>query len=388
MFVYPELTPDSRPLVLSIVGTRPEAIKMAPVVRALSARTAFQQELILTGQHAGLAQSFDLPRRAIHRLALNLQEQTAGEIRDLLRDALVRQLRRRRPNLVLVQGDTTSALAGALAAHECGIPIGHVEAGLRSGDEQQPWPEEGNRIRIDAVADLLFAPSELAAANLAAEGRVSGTIHVTGNSGIDALLEARTVAGVPPLHHERETVLVTCHRRENQGAELHRIAGALKRLVRELPLQIVFPLHTNPHLRRTVRRLLAGQPHIALIDPVDHGEMVGLIERSWLILTDSGGLQEEGPALGKPVLVLRNTTERGEAIASDNVELVGTDPERVFRAVASLLADTDRYRSMSHPRFPFGDGRAAPRIADIIEDFVRQQSPLAAQLLAPPLVPN
>ena len=346
---------------------------MAPVIRAIAARPVLRQELILTGQHAEIGETFDLPRRAIHRLGVDLREQTAGEIRDALRFALYRLLSRRRPSLVLVQGDTTSALAGALAARDCGVPIGHVEAGLRSGDPQQPWPEEGNRIRIDSISDLLFAPSETAARNLAAEQRVSGKVHVTGNSGIDALFDARLSCPTRAETGERKMILVTCHRRENQGAVLARIAGALKRLVAELPLEIVFPLHPNPHLRHAVEQLLGGERHISLIEPVGHREMVCLMERSWLILTDSGGLQEEGPALGKPVLVLRNLTERGEAIDSANVELVGTQPSRIFAAVSALLSDEARYAGMSEPHLPFGDGHAAPRIAEIAEAFLLSQ---------------
>ena len=346
---------------------------MGPVIRAIAARPALRQELILTGQHPDIGETFELPRRAIHRLGINLKEQTAGEIREALHFALYRLLCRRRPSLVLVQGDTTSALAGALAARDCGVPIGHVEAGLRSGDPQQPWPEEGNRIRIDSISDLLFAPSETAARNLAGERLVLGKVHVTGNSGIDALFHARLSCPVGAGTGERKMILVTCHRRENQGAVLARIAGALKRLVTELPIEIVFPLHPNPHLRRAVEQLLGGEQHIALIEPVGHRQMVCLMERSWLILTDSGGLQEEGPALGKPVLVLRNLTERGEAIDSANVALVGTQPSRIFAAVSSLLADTARYDGMSRPHLPFGDGHAAPRIAEITEAFLLNQ---------------
>jgi UDP-N-acetylglucosamine 2-epimerase len=382
--VASDLFQADRPLVLSIVGTRPEAIKMAPVTRALAERPALRQELILTGQHRDIAEDFGLPRRAVHKLDINLKEQTAGEIREALHEALFRRISRRRPDLVLVQGDTTSALAGALAARDCGIAVGHVEAGLRSGDIQQPWPEEGNRIRIDAVADLLFAPSDTAARNLTVEPRVTGKVHVTGNSGIDALFHARLSCPIDQLG-TRKMVLVTCHRRENQGQVLAGIAAGLKRLVRELPLEIVFPLHLNPHLRRDVKRLLGGEPHIQLIEPVGHREMVRLMDRCWLILTDSGGLQEEGPALGKPVLVLRNTTERQEAVESANVELVGTDPDGIFAAVSALLDDGERYGSMAEPHFPFGDGHAAPRIAEIIEDFLLSQ-PVA---LAPmPLIRN
>lgn len=375
----------ARPLIVSIVGTRPEAIKMAPVIRSLAAKDSLRQELILTGQHRDINESFPLPRRAIHQLRLDLTEQTAGEICETLHERLIREIVRRQPALVLVQGDTTSALAGAMAARDCKVPIGHVEAGLRSGDLQQPWPEEGNRIRIDAMADLLFAPTEAAAGNLEAEARVAGRIHVTGNSGIDALLHARLTCPPTADAGERKLLLVTCHRRENQGPELQKVARALKRLVRELPLKILFPLHPNPKLRRTVEQLLGAEGHIELVEPLDHENMVCVMDRCWMILTDSGGLQEEGPALGKPVLVLRNVTERTEGIASDSVELVGTNPDRIFEAIASLLADEERYREMARPRFPFGNGDAAPRIADIIEEFLLRQP---RQLVPLPLIRN
>jgi UDP-N-acetylglucosamine 2-epimerase (non-hydrolysing) len=361
------------PLVVSIVGTRPEAIKMAPVVRALQNRAGLRQELILTGQHRGLESHFDLERDAIRHLDLNLREQTAGEIQEAIREELCGRWLHRRADLVLVQGDTASAAAGALAARDCEIPVGHVEAGLRSGDLQQPWPEEGNRIRIDSVADLLFAPTELAAEHLLRED-VRGTVHVTGNTGIDALLSARYACPTLPWHHDRKIVLATCHRRENWPVLAH-IASALKRLVRELPVDVFFLLHTNPRLAGEMKELLGSEHHINLLAPRDYQDMVCLMDRSWLILTDSGGLQEEGPALGKPVLVLRNRTERGEAVETDNVELVGTDPDRIVGAVAALFGDPERYRRMSRPSFPFGDGHAAPRIAALVEDFLGNRTP-------------
>lgn len=363
------------PLVVSVVGTRPEAIKMAPVVRALAARPGLRQELILTGQHGGLEAAFDLPPAAIRSLHLNLAEQTAGEIREALRDALCRQWRRPRPNLVLVHGDTSSAVAGALAARDCRIPVGHVEAGLRSGDLQQPWPEEGNRIRIDGISALLFAPTDAAAARLAEE-RVAGSVHVTGNSGIDALLHARSAGRATAPPEDRRMILATCHRRENWG-ELESVSAALKRIVRELPLRVVFLLHSNPRLRQLLSELLGDEPHIVPLGPVEYEEMVALMDRCWLILTDSGGLQEEGPALGKPVLVLRNVTERGEALATDNIELVGTDADRIVSCTRRLLDNPERYERMARPSFPFGDGRAGPRIAAVIEQFLLAQPSLA-----------
>ena len=357
--------------MVSIVGTRPEAIKMAPVVRAIEEHADVSQLVLLTGQHSDLERSFDfLPLTALERLDVNTAEQTAGEIREGIHHALCRHPAVRQADLVLVQGDTSSALAGALAARDCGVPVGHVEAGLRSFDRQQPWPEEGNRVEIDAIADLLFAPSEDAARNLGAEPAVTGTVYVTGNSGIDAVLHARARSAQPPASVGRRIILVTCHRRENRGRSLRGIAGALKRLARELPVEIVLPLHPNRHVRGGIEHLLGSEPHIHLIEPLDHQQMVGLMDRSWLILTDSGGIQEEGPALGKPVLVLRNVTERSEAVASSNVELVGTDPDRIFDAVCDLFADGAKYQRMSAPAFPFGDGRAAPRIARIVDEFL------------------
>jgi UDP-N-acetylglucosamine 2-epimerase (non-hydrolysing) len=346
---------------------------MAPVIRALTERPGLRQEVILTGQHGSVERALGKPLPPLRRLAVDLREQTAGEISEVLQHAISLALLRLRPDLVLVQGDTSSAVAGALAAADCGIAVAHVEAGLRSGDLRQPWPEEGNRIRIDRIAQLLFAPTAIAAARLSQE-RVTGDVLVTGNTGIDALFDARAALGEWSLHAERRTILVTCHRRENWGA-LPDVAVALERIARELPLRVDFVLHLNPQLRRTMIKLLEGRPNIALLAPVEHREMVRLMDRSWLILTDSGGIQEEGPALGKPVLVLRDVTERSEAMETDNIELVGTDPGRIFAAVRRLLDDEERYRRMSRPSFPFGDGHASQRIAAAIETFLQGRMP-------------
>lgn len=357
--------------IVSIVGTRPEAIKMAPVARLLNARAGIDHSLLLTGQHSGLARYFDLPETRIRALDFDPRGRSQRALRKALQTLLCGDFRRRRVDLVLVQGDTTSAVAGALAARDCGIPIGHVEAGLRSFDLRRPHPEEGHRIAIDRLAHLLFAPSEAAAENLRRDARAESRIWVTGNTGIDSLLRSRARLGARrPAGGVRRRILVTCHRRENQGERVRGLCDALKRLVRELPVEIVLPLHPNRHVRRAFEQALAGTPSIELTEPLDHEEMVRRMDESWLILSDSGGLQEEAPALGRPLLVLRNVTERPEALATGNVELVGTEPDRIVAAVARLLADPDRHARMARPAFPFGDGRAAERIAAAIDSWL------------------
>lgn len=362
------------PLIVSIVGTRPEAIKMAPVLRAIAAR-GLAQKLLLTGQHQDLAPHFGFLRDGdCVALGVDPRGRSLDGLAASIRDAIHAELARDRPALVLVQGDTISALAGALAAQTCGVPVGHVEAGLRSFDLRQPFPEEAIRRRIDALATLLFAPTEQAAANLEADRTVRGTIFVTGNSGIDALLAARDADAAHPAADEsepRRTILVTCHRRENQGAPMDAVAAALVRLVAALPVRVVLPLHPNRHVRAAIEARLAGRPHILLVAPAPHAAMVALIDRAWLILTDSGGLQEEGPALGTPVLVLRDVTERPEAGA--NVALVGTDPDTIVATVRDLLGDPARYARMATPSFPFGDGKAGPRIADAIVEWLKER---------------
>jgi UDP-N-acetylglucosamine 2-epimerase (non-hydrolysing) len=357
------------PLVVSIVGTRPEAIKMAPVVRALSRRPRLLQRLILTGQHSGLARYFDLPSDVIRELPYDPRGRSAARLRETLHKLLCGYFQRETIDLVLVQGDTASALAGAFAARDCGIPIGHVEAGLRSFDLTQPWPEEGNRVAIDAFSDLLFAPTETAAGNLRRDWRARGQIEVTGNTGIDALLETRARLGPGPPPHER-LILASCHRKENQGAPLQSICAALKRIAAELPVGVAVLLHPNRHARAAMEEALADAPQVRRLEALEYDEMVRMLDRCWLVLSDSGGLQEEGPALGKPVLVLREVTERGEALATGNIELVGTDGARVFDAVARLVADEPRYAAMARPAFPFGDGKASERIAATIQAWL------------------
>jgi UDP-N-acetylglucosamine 2-epimerase (non-hydrolysing) len=361
--------------IVSIVGTRPEAIKMAPVARALAVRSRVEHRIVLTGQHPGLAPLFaDCPGATIQELAFDPASRTNAAMREALHRLLCGAFASAPPELVLVHGDTTTAMAAAFAAKDCGIAIGHVEAGLRSFNFKQPWPEEGNRVAIDRFSELLFAPTQVAADNLRREGRVQGQVFITGNTGIDALFAAvpgrKGQAAALSEESALKTIVVTCHRKENQGEKAAAICAALKRLASEAPVEIVLPLPVNRHARRPLEEALAGHPRVRLLEPLDHRDMVALLHRSWLILTDSGGLQEEGAALGKPVLVLRDVTERPEALAGNNLMLVGTDEEAIVDAVWRLLREPEQYEVMSRPSLAFGDGRAAERIADAVEAWL------------------
>lgn len=359
--------------VLVLVGTRPEAIKMMPVVRALrSAGVALR--LAATGQHRELLdQAFAaFGERPDLDLGLMTENQTPTEIAARVTTAVEQLLAAERPALVLVHGDTTTAMAAALAAFHAGVPVGHVEAGLRSHDLARPFPEELNRVAIDEVATLCFAPTESAAANLRRESARERTILVTGNTGIDALLQiAGELDGAAPAPAAgRRLILVTGHRRESFGAGLERICEALLRLAERDDVEIVYPVHLNPAVREAVLRRLTGQPHIRLIEPVGYVEMVKLMRAAAIILTDSGGIQEEEEALGRPVLVMRDVTERPEAITTGAARLVGTDPDAIVREAVLLLEDAAEYASRAKPVFPYGDGQAAGRIAKAVAEFV------------------
>ena len=271
--------------------------------------------------------------------------------------------------LVVVQGDTSSAFGGALGAAQLGIPVAHVEAGLRSHDRRNPWPEEDFRIAIDALSSLLFAPTELNAANLRRES-VGGTIHVTGNTGIDALFERLPLFPRIERSDRRWKLLVTCHRRESWGEGLVGIAMCLTSLASRGDVAIELVLHPNPAVAGEMRRLLPGRENIHLLEPCGHLEMLEQMRRSDLILSDSGGMQEEAPALGIPLLILRDRTERPEGIASGNAMLVGRDPARIRAAVEMLLANEPALQAMRKPALPYGDGRAAERIASVIEEWL------------------
>ena len=345
-----------------VIGTRPEAIKLAPVAHALAAGDA-PPSLILTGQHSGLMLSeHGLGGYTATRLECVGQEDPRAHARAVA--AAVVKLLQFPPDLLVVQGDTSSALGGALAAAEAGVPIAHVEAGLRSFDPAMPWPEEENRVAIDAISDLLFAPTETSAANLRRE-EVGGTIHVTGNSGIDALLATLgTLPGAPVRRQdEPPSILVTCHRRENWGVGLTSVALALIEIARSTGARIDCILHPNPSVRESMHLLLEGEPGIRLVEPMDHRAMICTMRGADLILSDSGGVQEEAPALGVPLLVLRQKTERPEGVASGNMRLVGTDTAGIVSQVTRLISDRKALAAMARPAFPFGDGRAGPRIA-------------------------
>ncbi len=354
--------------LLSIAGTRPEAIKIAPIALAAARRPNIDHRLIATGQHERLFEdvtaAFGLA--VARNLHLGRPGQTIDQLTARIADGVTKLIGDDRPDMVLVQGDTTTAWAAALAAHAAGIAVGHVEAGLRSHDPLLPWPEERNRVEIDAIATLLFAPTEQSRANLLAEPAVRGQIHVTGNSGIDALLWMHARSDALPVPGER-LILVTCHRRENIGAPIARVAEALAVLAARRDVRIVLPMHDNPAVRAGIVAALAGVRGVELIEPVPYPEMVGLLACAHLVLSDSGGLQEEAPALGVPLLVLRDNTERPEALASGNIALVGTDPARIVAAASRLLDDAAAHAAMAIPTFPYGDGRAAGRMLDAIE---------------------
>jgi UDP-N-acetylglucosamine 2-epimerase (non-hydrolysing) len=362
-----------------VVGTRPEAIKLAPLATALRI-CGHAPLLVLTGQHSQLDPvSFGLGACA----AIRLRCAAKGDPRlhaEVVASALAPSLQGPdRPRLLVVQGDTSSALGGALAAAAAGVSLAHVEAGLRSHDLSLPWPEEANRVEIDRLADLLFAPTEENAANLALEG-VAGEVHVTGNTAIDALFEM--LAGLPPRPATSgglPRLLVTCHRRENWGAAFTPIALALIELARSPWLRIEVVLHSNPAMAGAARLMLGGQPRIRLLPPMEHRAMIAALRTAHLVLSDSGGIQEEAPALGVPLLVLRSTTERPEGVASGNSLLVGNDKEEILHQVRRLLDDPAAYRAMAVPSLPFGDGQSAPRIAALIDDWlVRQRQPKQA----------
>lgn len=358
--------------VIAVFGTRPEAIKMAPVVNALKNLGTVKITVCVTAQHRQMLDQVLALFNIVPDIDLNLMQpkqdlsDTTSRVVLSMRDVFAKNPY----DMVLVHGDTTTTMATALAAYYAKIPVGHVEAGLRTGDKYAPWPEEANRKLAGAIADIHFAPTETARQNLLREGIADNTIHVTGNTVIDALLDvaskADTAAPQFTLDPSKKMILVTGHRRENFGAGFENICNALLHLAVRGDVQIVYPVHLNPNVQEPVNRLLGGHPSIQLIAPQDYLPFVYLMKRAHLILTDSGGIQEEAPSLGKPVLVMRDVTERPEAVAAGTVKLVGTDEARIVAAATELLDDAKAYEAMAKATNPYGDGKAAARIAKVL----------------------
>ena len=363
-----------------VLGTRPEAIKLAPVARRfLEVPHEFETCVVVTAQHRGLLDQ-TLQAFAItpdYDLDVMRPGQTLAESTSRMVAALDPVLALESPDLVIVQGDTTTTFCGALGGFYRGIAVAHVEAGLRTGDFQQPFPEEMNRVLAARLATLHFAPTATAAANLRREGVDGWRVFITGNTGIDAVLETRDALvagrlwakGLPGLDARKKLVLVTAHRRESFGDGFEGICEALVRLAAREDVQIIYPVHPNPNVREVVERRLGGIGAIHLIEPLAYVPFVDLMRRAHVLLTDSGGIQEEAPSLGKPVLVLREKTERPEAVMAGASRLTGTDPERIVAETELLLDDAAEYARRAAIPNPYGDGCAATRIRDIVRSY-------------------
>lgn len=373
-------SPTDLARVCIVLGTRPEAIKLAPVIRQFQDAPQFETQVVLTGQHREMVQQvmdlFDLS--ADRDLDIMQPKQTLTDITQRSLQGLEAAFAELQPDWAIVQGDTTTAFAAALAAFYQKIPLGHVEAGLRTDRLFDPYPEEANRRLISQLASLHFAPTTRAVENLR-RSNVVGEIHQTGNTVIDALLsvaERQPECEVAGLDWSRQRVLLaTVHRRENWGDRLLAIAEGFLKLLDAVPdAALLLPLHRNPTVREPLQAKLGGHERVFLTEPLDYSALVGAISRCTLLLTDSGGLQEEAPALGKPVLVLRETTERPEAIEAGTAQLVGTDSDRILETARRLLEDDRAYAAMANAVNPFGDGRASQRIIEIVEQAIARSS--------------
>jgi UDP-N-acetylglucosamine 2-epimerase (non-hydrolysing) len=367
--------------VLTVFGTRPEAIKMAPLVKALAGAANIESRVCVTAQHRQMLDQVLELFEITPDYDLNIMKpgQTLSGITSEILTRIEPVLTEYQPDLVLVHGDTSTTFAATLAAYYQRIAVGHVEAGLRTGNIYSPWPEEANRKLTGALASLHLAPTELSQKNLLREGVDLNTIHVTGNSVIDALLWVKKKLEVdqhlnqslrdrfPFLRDEARLVLITGHRRENFGDGFERICAAIRSLAEDFPdVDFLYPVHLNPNVREPVGRILKGVTNVHLIEPQDYLPFVYLMTRSHIILTDSGGIQEEAPSLGKPVLVMRDTTERPEAVTAGTVKLVGTGSQQIIEAVTTLLINELEYKRMSLSHNPYGDGKACDRIVNII----------------------
>jgi len=371
----------TRRKVIVVFGTRPEAIKMFPVVHALQATPGIETRICVTAQHRALLDQVLELAGILPDIDLDIMQpdQTLDGLTARLIVALGEAFDREKPDRVLVHGDTLTTMVASLAAYYRKIPVGHVEAGLRSGDIHHPWPEEVNRRVVACIADLNFAPTQAAATALRAENRAAASIHVTGNTVIDALLATQArirdtpalAADIAPIVAHlggRRIIAVTSHRRENFGDGMANIAGAIRDVAAREDVAVIFPVHPNPNVRGVMDAALADLANVAMIEPLDYPNFVGLLDACEIVLTDSGGVQEEAPSLGKPVLVMRETTERPEGVTAGTARLVGTDRARIVAEIFTLLDNKAAYGAMARAHNPFGDGQAAARIARIIAD--------------------
>jgi UDP-N-acetylglucosamine 2-epimerase (non-hydrolysing) len=368
--------------VLFIFGTRPEAIKLCPVIRAIrEANSGLQAAVCVTAQHRTMLdqvlECFQV--RPDYDLNLMTRSQTLAEITSRVLSSLDPLLAEKRFDMAVVQGDTTTTMAGAMAAFYRGIPVAHVEAGLRTGDMTQPFPEEMNRVFTGRLAALHFAPTEGARRNLVDEGAPVERIEVTGNTGIDAVLYMacalqRGAISIPVfegLDASKSLIVVTAHRRESFGEGIHQICEAIAALARRKDVQVVYPVHRNPNVLGPVTQQLDGLPNVLLTEPLDYPRFVDLMRKARILITDSGGIQEEAPSLGKPVLVMRDRTERPEAVAAGTVKLVGANAARIVSAATRLLEDAIEYERMSRIHNPYGDGRASERIVARMASYLQ-----------------
>ena len=360
--------------IMLVFGTRPEAIKMCPLVKELKSRKNMQTIVCVTGQHRQMLdqvlETFEIVPD--YDLAIMKNSQTLFDVTISILKRIKPVLELEKPGVVLVHGDTTTTFATAIAAFYLQIPVGHVEAGLRTYNIYSPYPEEFNRQATSIISKFNFAPTELSKNNLLKEGKDAESIYVTGNTAIDAL---KTTIRSDYTHEQLDWVgdsrliMLTAHRRENLGEPLHHMFRAIRRIVDEFEdIKVIYPIHMNPVVRQTAKEILGDDDRIRLIEPLEVIDFHNFLSRSYLILTDSGGIQEEAPSLGKPVLVMRDTTERPEGIAAGTLKLVGTNEETIYNEFKRLLTDKDEYEKMSKASNPYGDGFACKRIADILEE--------------------
>lgn len=362
-------------MVMLVFGTRPEAIKMCPLIKELQGRTGIQVVVCVTGQHREMLNQVLKVFEVVPDFDLSIMKggQTLFDITTLVLEGMKEIMERTRPDLVLVHGDTSTTFAAGLAAFYLDIPVGHVEAGLRTYDIHSPYPEEFNRQAVGALAALNFAPTERARKNLLREGKKEETVFVTGNTAIDAL---KTTVRESYTHKELQwargsrLILITAHRRENLGEPMRHMFRAIDRVLKEHEdVKAIYPIHLNPEIRKIAEAIFQEEDRIHLIEPLDVLDFHNFMKASYLILTDSGGIQEEAPSLGKPVLVMRNTTERPEGIEAGTLKLTGTEEERIYEEFSLLLQNREEYDRMSQASNPYGDGHASRRIVDIIAKY-------------------